>query len=59
VGENPKIAKQFRLEHFVLDDRLTQIKIRSWRVATMGRLAELQVVKWDIDEKGDSKFILK
>ena len=42
-----------------LDDKQKKDKIVQARVATMGRLAELQKVKWTIDEKGDSEFILK
>ena len=33
-------------------------KITQWRVATMGRLAELGAVRWTIDSKGDSVYTL-
>ena len=31
-------------------------KVNQWRLATMGRLAELGVVTWTINEKGDSVY---
>ncbi|RNJ79582.1 MAG: hypothetical protein D9C04_04195 [Nitrosopumilus sp. B06] len=34
-------------------------KLNQWRLATMGRLAELGVVDWEINEKGDSVYSLR
>lgn len=59
-ARNPELAKKHNLNHIdSLQDSATERKVIGWRVATMGRLAELQKVKWTIDEKGDSEFILK
>lgn len=57
--KNPSVAKNYNLNHLdSMKDSATERKIVAWRVATMGRLAELHVVKWKIDESGDSEFSL-
>jgi len=33
-------------------------KIIQWRLATMGRLTEMNVVNWTINENGDSEYSL-
>jgi len=58
--KHPDATKKYNLNHLdSLKDEMTARKITGWRVATMGRLAELHKVKWEIDGKGDSEFILK
>jgi len=41
-----------------LNNELRKKKVTQWRLATMGRLSELKVVNWTINEKGDSEFTL-
>ena len=41
-----------------LDDKKKEEKITQARVATMGRLAELKIVNWEIKEKGISHYSL-
>jgi len=59
LDENPKVLELYNINHLdSLSNELTKRKITQWRLATMGRLAELKVVKWEIDDKGDSKYTL-
>lgn len=56
VAKHPKLVEDFRLNHLKsLRDKDTKNKIVAWRVATMGRLTELQKVKWTI-RKNESEY---
>jgi len=55
--ENADSKNEYNLNHLEsLEDDATQRKITSWRVATMGRLAEMKKVEWSIDKNGDSMY---
>jgi hypothetical protein len=55
--ENADSVKAYNLNHLdSLENDATKRKITSWRVATMGRLAEMKKVEWTIDKSGDSVY---
>jgi len=54
--ENPKKADDYQLDLKFPQDEDSKKRIIGWRVATMGRLAELNLVHWTIDSSGDSVF---
>ena len=55
--ENASSVKTYNLNHLdSLEDDATKRKITAWRVATMGRLAEMKKVEWTIDKSGDSIY---
>jgi len=58
IDENPDAAKLYNLNHLDSRDEIAKRKITQWRLATMGRLSELKVVNWTINEKGDSEYSL-
>lgn len=56
---NPEIVELYNLNNLdSFEDDATKRKITSWRVATMGRLAEMNRVEWTIDRQGDSVFTI-
>lgn len=58
LKKNPKAQELYNLNHLESNSETAQRKITQWRLATMGRLAELKVVDWRINEKGDSEYSL-
>ena len=58
IKENPNAQKSYNLNHLEDNTETVQRKITQWRLATMGRLAELKVVNWKINDKGDSEYYL-
>lgn len=58
LKKNPKAQELYNLNHLESNSETVQRKITQWRLATMGRLAELKVVDWRINEKGDSEYSL-
>ena len=58
LKKNPKAQTMYNINHLEAETETTQRKITQWRLATMGRLAELKVVDWRINEKGDSEYSL-
>jgi len=58
LKKNPKAKEMYNLNHLEANNETTGRKISQWRLATMGRLAELRVVNWRINEKGDSEYSL-
>ena len=52
------IQENYNLNHLDSKSETTERKITQWRLATMGRLAEMKVVHWRINEKGDSEYSL-
>ncbi len=58
IRENPDSQELYNLNHLEGNSETAQRKITQWRLATMGRLAELKVVDWRINEKGDSEYSL-
>ena len=55
--ENKDKAKTYNINHMdSFEDDATRRKITAWRVATMGRLAEMKIVEWTIDKEGDSVY---
>jgi len=54
--ENPEKADEYKLDLNLTHDDDSERRIKGWRVATMGRLAELELVHWTIDSSGDSVF---
>lgn len=58
-AKNPKKTKDFDLNILsTLSDDATKRRIVGWRVATMGRMSELRMVNWEINEKGESQYSL-
>lgn len=58
LKKNPKAQENYNLNHLDSKSDTTKRKITQWRLATMGRLAEMKVVHWRINEKGDSEYSL-
>ncbi len=58
LKKNPKVQEMYNINHLEAKNETTQRKISQWRLATMGRLAEMKVVNWTINEKGDSEYSL-
>jgi len=58
LKKNPEAQEMYNLNHLEVQNETTERKISQWRLATMGRLAELKVVDWRINEKGDSEYSL-
>ena len=58
LKKNPKAQTMYNINHLEAKTETTQRKISQWRLATMGRLSELKVVDWRINEKGDSVYNL-
>lgn len=59
IDKNPKVLDLYNLDHLdSLNTESTKKKIVQWRLATMGRLSELKIVNWTINEKGDSVYTL-
>ena len=55
--EDADKVKTYNLNHMdSFEDEATKRKITAWRVATMGRLAEMKKVEWTIDKEGDSVY---
>lgn len=54
---NKKAAAKFGLDKIgIKGDKKADALVVGWRVATMGRLAELGAVAWDTGQKGESVF---
>ena len=54
---NPKKAKDYELDSLkTLADEATKKRIVGWRVATMGRISEIGLVRWDINPSGESEY---
>lgn len=58
IKKNPEADKMYNINHLDELDEKTLRKIAQWRLATMGRLSELKIVNWVINEKGDSEYSL-
>lgn len=59
AAENPETAQNFDFDSIgSFDDDVTKHRIVGYRVATMGRLSEMHVVNWRINERGESEFSL-
>jgi len=59
VKENPESAHVHNIDKIDrMKDDFKMRTITGWRVATMGRLSEMQVITWTINERGDSEFTL-
>ena len=58
IKKNPGSQDKYNLNHLESKNEASERKISQWRLATMGRLAELKVVDWQINEKGDSEYSL-
>ena len=58
IRKNPKEEEMYNINNLDELNEKTERKIAQWRLATMGRLAELKVVNWVINEKGDSEYSL-
>ena len=58
LKENPKMLDLYNLNHLDRKNETTERKITQWRLATMGRLTEMNVVNWTINENGDSEYSL-
>jgi len=53
---NRSDSKRFGFDATLASDEMARSRITAYRVATMGRLAELRVVEWEINKKGESEF---
>ncbi len=58
IKNNPKVLELYNLNNLESNSETAQRKITQWRLATMGRLAELKIVDWNINDKGDSEYSL-
>jgi len=58
IKNNPKVLELYNLNNLESNSETAQRKITQWRVATMGRLAELKIIDWNINDKGDSEYFL-
>ena len=57
LKENPKDLEKYNLNHLESDSESIRHKISQWRLATMGRLSEMGIVRWTINEKGFSEYL--
>jgi len=57
IKDNPKIIKKYNIAVDLNDEKLEK-KISQWRLSTMGRLSELNVVKWTISKDSISEYVL-
>lgn len=58
LRKNPVDAKKFNLDHLDEINEAADRKIGQLRLATMGRLSELKIVKWEINEDSSSEYAL-
>ena len=58
LKKDPKAQELYNLNHLERDTETVHRKITQWRLATMGRLTELKVVDWRINDRGDSVYSL-
>ncbi len=58
IKNNPKVLELYNLNNLESNSETAHRKITQWRLATMGRLAELKIVDWNINDKGDSEYSL-
>ena len=58
IRKNPKEEEMYNINNLDELNEKTERKITQWRLATMGRLAELKVVNWVINPRGDSEYSL-
>jgi len=58
IKNNPKVLELYNLNNLESNSETAQRKITQWRLATMGRLSELKIVDWNINDKGDSEYSL-
>ena len=55
--KNPDIMKKYNII-VDADNEKAEKKISQWRLSTMGRLAEMNVVKWTISPDSISEYVL-
>jgi len=53
---NRSDSKRFGFDAALASGEMARSRITAYRVATMGRLAELRVAEWEINKKGESEF---
>lgn len=58
LGKNPDARDRYNLGHPESDSEAEERRVAQWRLATMGRLSEMRIVNWNINEKGDSEYSL-
>ncbi len=57
IKKNPDMVKKYNIVVDLENDKLEK-KISQWRLSTMGRLAEMNVVKWTISPNSISEYVL-
>lgn len=55
--KNPEIMKKYNIIVNLDNDKIEK-KISQWRLSTMGRLAEMNIVKWTISPDSISEYVL-
>ncbi len=58
MKKNPAAGQRFSLGLPEMDEEAARRKVSQWRLATMGRLAELGIVRWKITEDSSSEYTL-
>ncbi len=56
VNKNPDASLRYNMSNLVTNNEKTKRKIKQRRLATMGRLVEMQKVKWEINENSISEY---
>lgn len=57
LKENPAAKEKYNMDNLESDSDAMERKIAQWRLATMGRLSEMRIVEWSIDERGNSVYL--
>jgi len=57
MADNPEIIKKYNIILGSNDEKIEK-RISQWRLSTMGRLAEMNVVKWNISKDSISEYAL-
>jgi hypothetical protein len=58
-GHNKGELTPYLMFQYAIKTEITRKYYAKERIATMGRLSELQIVEWEIDRQGKSQYTLK
>ena len=56
--KNPKTSEKFNISHLATDNPKTKAKMKQKRLAVMGRLAEIGVIEWSINQDSISEYYM-
>lgn len=56
VRKNPDTSEKFNLTHLAIDNAQTKAKMKQKRLAVMGRLVEMRLIEWNINQDSISEY---